>query len=158
MKWTLGTSFKAMSMMWRRKMKSWILSKQIGSMSVIWFILSIRSEIPTTMVAYSLTGIIFILIGIIFGQYEKLNTPKEMRVLLQHRQTGLAPRGYLLTVMISPNGEIYAPKDASERILEPVDDPRTLSMTTLGSSHWKHLDEGVFRILGENYHILIEHS
>jgi len=158
MKWTLGTSFKAMSMMWGRKMKSWTLSKQIGTMSVIWFILSIRSEIPTTMVAYSLTGIIFILIGIMFGQYEKLNTPKEMRVLLQHRQPGLPPRGYLLTVMISPNGEIYAPKDASKRILEPVDDAKTLSMSTLGSSYWATQDKGVFRILGETYHVLIEHS
>jgi len=117
--------------------------------SLIWFGLALACHIhnpnqPMITMAYVLSGMVFILIGLLADKHVQLSAPKLEEVLLRHDH-----KAYVLNIFRTAKGEVYAPNQDSLRVLREVN-TQEVPKTMLGCPHFTPRKHG-YEVLGQLY-------
>lgn len=117
-----------------------------GLFTAVTLLLSLyyREPVGMALIAYGMTGTTFFLFGAILDMKEKVSEAKLTEVVLRD-----AGGFYILKVCITPNGEVYAPRNKNDRLITEVS-ARDVSTTTLGCPYFKPIKNG-YQVLGADY-------
>ena len=121
----------------------------LGIKSLFWFGFagagfSYYPNQPMVAMAYAMTGVVFILVGLLADKCAEFNAPMIEEVLLRHDN-----KAYLLNIFRTSKGDKYAPRQDSLRVLREVN-VSSVPLSTLGCPHFIPKKFG-FEVLGRIY-------